>query len=570
MPYAPAEKQRLPLLQGILPLDREHLVTDALAGATLAALAIPEVMGYSRIAGMPVVTGLYTVLLPLVLFALFGASRHLVVGADSASAAVMAAGLTGMAVTGSREYMALAGMLALLTGVALLLARFVRIGFLADFLSRTVLIGFLTGVGVQVAAGQVAGMLGVPDGGQGLVARLITVARQLPRANAWTIGVSAAVLALIVAAERIGPRVPGALVAVVGAAVASSALNLPAHGVEVIGTMAGGLPRLAIPAPSMAQLRPLIPTALSLFLIVLAQSAATSRAYAVKFHESVDENADLVGLALANISAGLTGTFVVNGSPTKTEMVDSAGGRSQIAQLTAGAIVLVVLLFLTGPLAQLPLAALSAVVFLIGVKLVDLRHMAAVWKVARAEFWVATATAATVVLVGVEQGIVLAIVLSVIIHLSHSYRPFDYVLVRESDGHWHSRPLDSGEQADPGVTIYRFGASLYYANANRFDAEVRQLVGTSHPRPKSLIISAEAIGDIDYTGAEMFKRLVTDLDRQGVRLIVTDLAHNVREELSTYGLGDAIGWAHVHHGLTDAVADAIGETSEPEDEGVMT
>ena len=564
-------KSRAPyFLQGILPVDRSRLGAEAFAGLTLAALAIPEVMGYTRIAGMPVVTGLYTLLIPLVLFGLLGSSRHLVVGADSATAAVTAAALVGMAAAGSPEYAALAGMLALLTGLALLIARLVRIGFLANFLSRTVLVGFLTGVGVLVAASQVPGMLGIAADTGSLWHRLSEAATRLSQANLWAVGLSAIVLAITVVTDRIDYPIPGALIAVVGAIVASFALNLPSHGVALLGAVAGGLPHIALPHASLAQLRLLVPAAGSLFLIVLAQSAATSRAYAVKYDEAFDEDVDLVGLAAANLGAALSGTFVVNGSPTKTEMVDSAGGRSQIAQLAAAVLVLVVLLFLTGPLALLPLPVLSAVVFLIGLKLVDLAHFAAIWRVARAEFWVAAATGATVVLVGVEQGIVLAIILSVIIHLSHSYRPFDYVLVRESDNHWHSRPLESGEQAAPGVAIYRFGASLYYANATRFDTEIRALVENSAPSLTALIVSAEAIGNIDYSAAEMLKRLAADLAARGVRFIVTDVVHNVRQQFVTYGLGDAIGWEHIHHGLSDAIDDATGVETHPRPQGVTS
>lgn len=559
MPTLHAErKQRLPLLQGIVPFEREQLLGDGLAGVALAALAIPEVMGYAHIAGMPVVTGLYTLLVPLVVFALLGSSRHLVVGADSATAAIIAASLSGMAATGSRTYVELAAVLALMTGVALLFARLVRLGFLADFMSRTVLIGFLSGVGVHVALGELPGMLGVSTGSRGLLASLMQTARALPHLNLWVLGVSVAVLAVIEIAGRIERRIPGALIAVVGAIVASRLLDLPAHGVAVLGVVPRGLPSFSLPAVSTGRLGVLAATAGSLFLVVLAQSAATSRAYAVEYDDAFDEDVDLLGLALANIAAGLTGTFVVNGSPTKTEMVDSAGGTSQIAQLVASAIVLGVLLFFTAPLAMLPLSMLSAVVFLIGLKLVDVRHFVTIYRVAKPEFFVAAVTAVTVIFVGVEQGIVLAIVLSVIIHLSHSYRPYDYVLVREEDGHWHSRPLDSRQQAAPGVLVYRFGASLYYANSNRFEAEVRELVDTADPPIHALVISAEGIADIDYTAAEMLRRLIGDLHGRGLRIIVTDLAHNVRQELAHYGLGPMVGWHHIHHGLTDAMDDALG------------
>jgi SulP family sulfate permease len=566
MPPLPAEKTaRFPFLQGILPLERDRVGTDLLAGVALAALAIPEVLGYARIAGMPVVTGLYTLLIPLVLFALVGSSRHLVIGADSATAAITSASLIALATPGSPRYLALAALLALLTGLALLLARVARLGFLADFLSRTVLVGFLAGVGVQVALMQLAGMLGLPDAGHSLLAQLAVVATQLGRLNPWTLGVSAAVLAIILLVERVNRRVPGALIAVAGALVASAALHLPAHGVEVLGAVPSGLPRLAIPAANPSDLVALLATAGSLFLVVLAQSSATSRAYAAMHGDHVDEDVDLVGLGLANISAGLTGAFVVNGSPTKTEMVESAGGTSQIAQLAAAATVLVVLLFFTHLLAALPIAVLSAVVFLIGVKLVDVRRFAAIYRVARAEFGVALVTSVTVVLAGVAPGLAFAIVLSILIHIYHGYRPFDFLLVREEDGHWHSRDTSSGEQATPGVLVYRFGASLYYANANRFESEVRRLVTTAQPPLRALIISAEAIGDIDYSAAEMLKGLVVWLRRHGVEPIMTDVAHNVREELRVNGLGDVLGWNHVHHGLTDAMIDA--ESAEPGEPG---
>ena len=563
MPTHPTKSaRRLPLLQGILPLTGISVAGECLAGIALAALAIPEVMGYARIAGMPVESGLYTLLLPLLLFAVLGSSRHLVVGADSATAAIVAAGLAGLASAGSPRYVALAGVLAALTGLALLVARVVRLGFLADFMSRTVLIGFLTGVGIQVAGRQLGGMLGLPDGGRNLVESLVVLAQELARTNVWTLGVSAVVIAVIVGAQRIDRRIPAALIAVAGAVLGSRLLNLPAHGVAVLGRVPSGLPSLAVPALSAADLSALAATAGSLFLVVLAQSAATSRAYAVKFDDSFDEDVDLVALGLANISAGLTGSFVVNGSPTKTEMVESAGGRTQVSQLVAAACVLAVLVLLTGALASLPLAVLSAVIFLIGLRLIDIPRFVAVWRVARTEFAVALVTTLTVVFVGVGQGILLAIVLSVIIHLSHSYRPFDYLLVREEDGHWHSRSLDGNEQAAPGVVIYRFGASLYYANANRFDAEVRHLANTADPPLTSLILSAEAIGDIDYTAAEMLRHLVSDMHGLGLRVIITDLAHNVREELRENGLGEVFGWGHVHHGLADAMTDAL-EAQKP-------
>jgi MFS superfamily sulfate permease-like transporter len=432
---------RFPLLSGVLPVDRARMGPDVLAGVTLAALAVPEALGYAKIAGMPAVTGLYTMLVPLALFAVLGSSRHLVVGADSATAAILAAGLAGSAAVGSPQYVRLAGTAALLAGVLLLLARLIRLGFLANFLSRTVLVGFLTGVGVQVAAGQLSEMLGVSASGGSTVAKLVNTVRALPHAYPATVGVSVAVIVVVVGVRLADRRVPGALLAVVAAIVVSRVVGLGGHGVGVLGAVPGGLPHPALPSFAGHDLGALLPAAVSMFVVILAQSSATSRAYAARYEETVDEDADLVGLGMANVAAAFSGAFVVNGSPTKTQIVDGAGGRSQVASLASAVVVMLVLLLLTGPLAYLPLAALATVVFLIGVDLVDIAGMRRIYQVRREEFVVAALTAAAVVFIGVEQGVVLAIVASVVDHLRHSYAPRSSLLVKSPAGHWQSQPV---------------------------------------------------------------------------------------------------------------------------------
>jgi SulP family sulfate permease len=373
-------RRRLPFFQGLLPIERARVPMDILAGVTLAALAIPEVMGYTSIAGMPVITGLYTILLPILAFAIFGSSRHLVVGADSATAAVLAAGLAGLAIAGTDQYVALAGLLALMAGVFLLVARLVGLGFLADFLSRTVLIGFLTGVGIQVACGQVGGLLGITEGNgvtiaghdfEDTIGKLISMLGDLGDISWATAAVSAGVIVTILGMKFVTGKIPGALIAVIGSIVISWHWDLATHGVAVLGTVPGGLPKIGLPAVEWSDVPVLMGTAVSIFVLVLAQSTATSRSYAAKYNDQFDENVDLVGLGAASLVAGISGTFVVNGSPTKTQMVDSAGGKSQVAQITTAAIVAVVLLFLTVPLSYMPKAVLSAVVLLIGIELID-------------------------------------------------------------------------------------------------------------------------------------------------------------------------------------------------------
>ena len=368
---------RFPMFGGLFPIKGSQVPTEIIAGITLAALAIPEVMGYTKISGTPVITGLYTILIPMALYAIFGSSRHLVVGADSATAAILAAGLVGLASVRSDEYVALAGVLAILVAAFLLLARIARLGFLADFLSSTVLVGFLTGVGIQVAFGQVGGMLGLEVHGHGTLGKILADLQHIGETNFYALGIALAVLVLIVGLKRISPKIPGALIAVIGALVVSWALDLQSHGVHVLGAIPSGLPSIAMPHIdwSWDLIQKLLPIAFAMFVVILAQSAATSRAFASRYNERFSENTDLVGLGMANIGAGLSGTFVVAGSPTKTQMVDGAGGRTQLTHLTTVLVVLLVLLFLTGPLSYMPEAVLAAIVFLIGLDLIDLKGM---------------------------------------------------------------------------------------------------------------------------------------------------------------------------------------------------
>jgi SulP family sulfate permease len=539
------------VLEGIRPYQRGWLQADIVAGITLAALAIPEVMGYTKIAGMPVITGLYTILIPIAAFALFGSSRHLVVGADSATAAIMFAGIAGLGISGLQpatpQWVALAGLSALLAGGLLLLARVARLGFLADFLSRTVLIGFLTGVGIQVAIGQVAGMLGIPKQTSGVpffsndLIEFFKTLGHIGQASWSTALVSASVLAVLIVFERWIKAIPGGLVAVVGAIVASWALDLQTHGVSILGPVPSGLPSIGLPSGvSWHDAAQLLPAAVSMFLVILAQSAATSRAYAVKYNERFTENTDLVGLGLANLTAGLSGTFVVNGSPTKTEMVDEAKSHTQVAQLTTAVMVAIVLLFLTKPLQYLPNAVLSSVVFLIGVKLIAVRGMRAIYGLRPDEFWVALVTAIVVVVLGVEQGIILAIVLSLIVHVKRHFTPHDAVVRFDEQGHIRLAEPTPGTVTEPGLVIYRFPVGIFYANAVRLSEDAMRLVNVPDP-PRWFVLHAEAIDDIDYTGAQTLLELADHLHQRGIVLAVAEASDDLRRELDRFGLTDKIG-----------------------------
>ncbi len=547
----------LRLFCGIRPVTAAGARRDVLAGFTLAAMNVPQALGYTRIAGTPVVTGLYTLLLPLVAFAALGSSRYLVVAADSATAAILASGLSQMAPVASEHYVALAGMAALLTGSFLLLARLFELGFLADFLSQTVLVGFLTGVGFQVGIAMLGEMLGVPVDSNRTVAQLFQVVRGLPHLHAPTLGLAVAVVAMIVVLRRLAPRLPGALFAVVGAIAASAAFDFSGHGIALIQRVAGGLPPIGLPDVSLGEIRPLVSVAGSCFMMIVAQSAATARAYASRHRETLDENTDLVGLSAANAAAALSGTFVVNGSPTQTAMVESSGGRSQIAHLATAAVVALVLIFLTGPLHYLPRCVLGAIVFTIAVELIDVRGLRDILRESPGEFRLALITAAVVVLIGVEQGILLAIVLSLLRHVRHSYRPHTAVLV-EDGGQWRPTPAVPGALSGPGMVIFQFGADLFYANAGRFAADVHELVDGVAPPVRWLVVDAGAITSVDYSAARVLRDLQRDLISRTIAMVLVHTEASLRADLERHRLMEAIGADHIFDTLHAALA-AINE-----------
>jgi sulfate permease, SulP family len=549
-----AQGQRFSLFQSLRPLSQKHVIRDGLAGFQLAAMNIPQALGYTKIAGTPVVTGFYTLLLPLVAFAAFGSSRYLVVSADSATAAILSGGLAGLAPLGSARYVELASLTALLTAVFLLLARLLKLGFLADFLSQTVLVGFLTGVGFQVGIAVLGEMVGIDITSHRTVLQLVDLSRNVRHVHWPTLEVSIVIVSTIFVMSRVSKKIPAPLIAVVGAVAASAMWNFAGHGIEIVGPVAGGLPHMAFPHASWKDLQVLLGVSGSCFVMIVAQSAATARFYAARHHQQLDENDDLVGLAAANAAAGLSGTFVVNGSPTQTAMVESSGGRSQLAQISTALVVALVLLFLTKPLQFLPRCVLGSIVFVIAIRLIDLRGMASIRRESPGEFSLALITAVVVVLVGVEQGIILAMILSLLRIVSHTYRPHTGVLVSEGGLYWKLNPPEPGAMTEPGIILYRFGAPLFYANAGRFAEEIRTIVGLPDPATKPwLVVDAEAITDLDYTAARVVLELNQELKEIGVTLVFARVGPYLQADFDRHHVSEVIGADRIFARLHDAI-----------------
>jgi MFS superfamily sulfate permease-like transporter len=545
----------LKLFQSVRPFKVATAVRDALAGFALAAMNIPQALGYTKIAGMPVVTGLYSLLLPAIAFAAFGSSRYLVVSADSATAAIFAGGASTMAPAASPRYVALAGAVALLTAGFLLLARLLKLGFIADFLSQTVLTGFLTGVGFQVGIAVLGEMLGVPVSARGTIAQFAQVLRRLPHVYPPTVAVSVVVVMTMLLLRRFAPKVPGALIAVVGAMTASALWDFSGHGIAIIGPVTGGLPQFRLPQVSWRDLPPLLSVAASCSVMIITQSAATARVYAARHEQPLDENDDLAGLSAANAAAGLSGTFVVNGSPTQTAMVEGAGAQSQVAQFATAAVVAVVLLFLTRPIQYLPHCVLGALVFVIAIRLINVRTILALRRESPGEFGLALIAAVVVVAAGVEQGIVLAMILSLLRIVQHSYHPHTGVMTLNQDGIWQLNPVTAGAMTVPGLVLYRFEAELFYANVNRFSEEVRCLAVQAPMPVRWLIVDAESITHLDYSAARVIERLQKKLKSADTQLGFARMPFGLRADFARHRLNEAIDPALIFsrlHGALDA------------------
>lgn len=527
---------------GFLPYRRSWLAGDLLAGATLAAVAIPEGLGYAKIAGMPPQTGLYTCLWPVLAFALFASTRRLVIGADSATAAISASAVGLLAMGDPETFFALSCMLAIMSGLLLLLAGKLHLGFLSVFMSRSVLAGFLTGVGIQIAIGQLDGMIGVAATGETTWAKLLSTLGQVPKANLSDSLLSVMVIATILALGRWAPRIPGPLVAVIGSMALAAALDWEARrGIEMVGALPAGLPSWQIPSASLAQILALVPTAIVVLLVQVAQSVSTASAFAIQHDDRHLPDRDLLALGAANLAAGFGSTFVVNGSPTKTAISDKSGTHTQVAMLVLAAITIPVLLFFTGVFANLPEATLAAIVFVIAIHLMKLDTLRMLYRMpSRAEFWVAASTAAFVALVGVGGGILWAILASIVLHLANTARPRNTVLTFDEEGSRHDSPVAPGLITQPGLIVYRFAANMYYANAPMLVDEVRMLLTTAPQPVRLFVIDGSEIHSLDWTSAEALRKAVEVVHDSGARFKLARVPGEARRMLDHFGITDLL------------------------------
>ena len=554
--------QREPLLVRTVPVAGEvpqyrlgSARRDLLAGVTVTALALPSAMAYGELAGLSPVNGLYALLLPTIAYVLLGSSRRLVIGPEGSVSTLVAASVLPLAVAGSDEAVELASLLALLVAAVFLLARALRLGWIADYLSRPVLIGYLHGVAIVLVISQLGKLLGIPVDATEPLQKLGEVARELGDVSGATVALSAVTLTALLVLRRFLPALPGALLVVVGAIGASWALDFADHGIATVGPVAGGLPRPSIPTPPLADVLKLVPAAFGVFLVSFADEILTARAFAGKRGEHVRASQELFVMGAANVAAGFTQAFSIGASGARTAVNEAMGARTQFAGLFAAGTVVVVLLFLTEPVQYLPTAVLGAVLVSAAINIADPAAWRTLAAIDRVEVAIAGVTVTCVVFFGVLEALVVAVGLSIVDTVRRSARPYDAVLgwVPKLEG-YRDVSLHPSAEVTPGVVVYRLDDRLFFANAGYVKGRVREAIRAAPTETSWLVFDAEAVNHVDSTGIEALAELARDLRGEGVTLVVARLRSRMRSDFEVAGAVDEIGREHFYPSVRLAVA----------------
>jgi len=531
---------------------REWLRGDALAGITVAAYLVPQTMAYATVAGLPPVAGLWAAAPALLLYALLGSSRQLSVGPESTTALMTAAVVAPLAAGDPARYAALAAGLAIVVGVLCLICWLARLGFVADLLSRPILVGYLAGVALIMIIGQLGKLTGVPVHGDGVIGQVWSFLRQLPQAHLGTLLLAAAVLAFLFLVQWRWPKAPGPLLAVLLATVAVAAFGLDRAGIAVVGQVASGLPRPSLPHPG--DLADLVLPAVGVLLVGYTDNMLTARSFAARRDEHVDANRELLALGAANVGAGVMAGFPVSSSGSRTALGDAAGSRTQMYSLVALVGLLGTLLFLGPLLARFPQAALGAIVVYAAVRLIDVAGFRRLAAFRRSELWLALLACAGVLVLDILYGILLAVALSVAEMLARVARPHDAIqgLVPGLAG---MHDVDDYPQARtvPGLVVYRYDSPLFFANAQDFRRRALAAVD-QHDGVDWFVLNTEANVEVDITALDALDSLRRELERRGIVFALARVKQDLLDELDAYGLTEAIGHDRIFPTLPTAVA----------------
>ncbi len=534
----------IPGLQLFRTYQREWLSNDMIAGVSVAAVALPIGIAYAQLVGFPPVVGIYSCILPPVIYALFGSSRQLVVNPDSAACMIFAATLIPIAGGDAQRYLDLSILLTIITGLLCLIGGLVGFGVIANFLSRPILIGYLNGIALSIMAGQVGTLLGFKIPHTGFLRTLIEAGSRLKETNFTTLVLGLALFILILLLKRISRKIPAPLIAVLAGIGAIYFFGLQQNGVAVVGQVPGGFPAPRIPAAQWSELTSLVTGAFGIVLVSFCSMMTTARGFAARNGYQIKANQDMFALGLSDLASAFNGGFVVSGADSRTAVADASGGKTQVATVVAAATMALVLLFLTQPLAYLPSAALAAILIASAMGLFDFDSLRKYYAVSKTEFWLSIIATVGVVSLGVLPGVLIAVGLAIFVLLRLASRPHDAVLglADEADGVYYDITFTKVQSHQiPGLLIYRFDSSLLFFNAGHFKDRVHKIIGEAPAKPTCLIFNAEAIPMMDITGSEVLSELHKELAAKEIELVIAESKGRFQQMMEQAGLVKELG-----------------------------
>jgi high affinity sulfate transporter 1 len=543
---------------------REWLAKDIVAGVVLTTLLVPQGMAYAELAGLPPITGLYTSIMCLLGYAVFGPSRILVLGPDSSLGPMIAATILPLVAANGDEKraIALASVLAIMVAGIMILAAVAKLGFIADLISKPTMIGYMNGLALTILVGQLPKLFGFKVSGDGLIAEFIGFVEGLAKGEA--IGAAAAVgiagIIVILVLQHWLPKVPAVLVMVVLSIAATSVFDLASHGVSLVGVLPKGFPPLTIPRVHVADLAPLLAGALGIAVVSLADTISTASAFAARTGQEINGNREMIGIGVANLGAGLFQGFPVSTSGSRTAVAERSGAKTQFTGVTGAALIILMIVLLPGLFRNLPQPALAAVVITASLSLADIPGTVRLWRQRKEEFALSIAAFLGVALLGVLAGIAIAVGLSILSVFRRAWWPYDTELGRVAgiEGYHDLRSYPNADHL-PGLVIYRFDGPLFFANAKNFRDEVRRMA-KADPPPRWILVAAEPVTDVDTTASDVLEDLDEELNDRGISLVFAELKDPVRRKIERYGLTRTIDPRHFFPTVEAAVAAFRDET----------
>ena len=554
----------LPGLRAAKSYRRRWLARDVVAGVVLSTLLVPQGMAYAELAGLPPITGLYTSILCLLGYALFGPSRILVLGPDSSLGPMIAATILPLAGAGGdpKRAIALASMLAIIVGVIMIAGAVAKLGFIADLISKPTMIGYMNGLALTILIGQLPKLFGFKVEAEGLIGEISGFVKGLADGDAVAAAAAVGIcgIAMILVLQRWLPKLPAVLIMVVSAIAATTIFGLGQHDVSLVGVLPKGFPPLTLPGVRLADLGPLFTGALGIALVSLADTISTSSAFAARTGQEVHGNGEMIGIGAANLAAGFFQGFPVSTSGSRTAVAERSGAKSQLAGVTGAAVIIIMIILVPGLFRNLPQPALAAVVITASLSLADIPGTTRLWKQRKVEFLLSVTALAGVALLGVLPGIAVAVALSILNVFRRAWWPYNTQLGRVTGlAGYHDVQIYPAAQRLPGLVIYRFDAPLFFANATTFRDEVRRLAKAGPP-PAWIIVAAEPMTDVDTTAADMLEELDVALNAQGTSLVFAELKDPVRRKIERYGLTETISSRHFFPTIESAVTAFRRET----------